>query len=65
VLIDHYEDDWSRLWWVRLRGRARVVEHDKRALELLTAKYAQYRDQPPSGPVIIVAVEERIEWRPL
>jgi len=35
VVIDHYEDDWTRLWWVRLAGRARVVESDPRGLELL------------------------------
>src|SRR5438874_10103838 len=42
VLIDHYEEDWSRLWWVRLRGRARVTELHARGLELLQAKYEQY-----------------------
>ena len=62
VVIDHYDDDWSRLWWVRLRGRARVVEADERALELLTAKYPQYREQPPQGPFIVVQVDERSEW---
>ena len=61
VLIDHYEDDWSRLWWVRLRGTARVVE-DPRAVELLAAKYPQYAERPPAGPVIAVAIEERSEW---
>jgi len=61
VLIDHYEDDWSRLWWVRLRGRARIVE-DRRAVELLAAKYPQYRDRPPAGPVIAIEIEERSEW---
>jgi PPOX class probable F420-dependent enzyme len=61
VLIDHYDEDWSRLWWVRLRGVARIVE-DPHAVELLAAKYPQYRRQPPTGPVIVVAVEERSEW---
>ena len=61
VLIDHYEDDWSRLWWVRLRGVARIGE-DPRAVELLAAKYPQYRQQRPTGPVIAVTVEERGEW---
>jgi PPOX class probable F420-dependent enzyme len=61
VLIDHYDEDWSRLWWVRLRGTARVID-DPHALELLVRKYAQYRAQPPAGPVIAVAIEERIEW---
>jgi PPOX class probable F420-dependent enzyme len=62
VLIDQYEEDWSRLWWVRLRGRAQVVEHDERALALLTAKYPQYGENPPQGPFIVVEIEKRNEW---
>jgi PPOX class probable F420-dependent enzyme len=62
ILIDHYDDDWSRLWWVRLRGRARVVARDERALELLAAKYPQYREQPPSGPFVVVSIDEQREW---
>jgi PPOX class probable F420-dependent enzyme len=61
VLIDRYDEDWSRLWWVRLRGTARIVD-DPRAVELLTAKYPQYREHPPAGPVIAIAIEERSEW---
>jgi PPOX class probable F420-dependent enzyme len=61
VVIDHYEDDWSKLWWVRLRGTARIVE-DPRAVELLAAKYPQYRAQPPAGPVIAIEIEGRSEW---
>jgi PPOX class probable F420-dependent enzyme len=64
VLIDHYEDDWSKLWWVRLRGTARIVE-DPRAVDLLAAKYPQYRGRRPAGPVIAVEVEERSEWTSL
>jgi PPOX class probable F420-dependent enzyme len=63
ILVDHYDEDWSRLWWVRLRGRARVVEHDERALALLCAKYPQYRRRPPAGPFLVVEVEERRAWR--
>jgi PPOX class probable F420-dependent enzyme len=62
VLIDHYEEDWSRLWWVRLRGTASIAEYDERARELLTAKYEQYRERPPRGPFIIVSVDGRLEW---
>ena len=61
VLIDHYDEDWSRLWWVRLRGTARVTE-DPGAISLLAAKYPQYAERPPAGPVIAVAVEERVDW---
>jgi PPOX class probable F420-dependent enzyme len=65
VLVDHYEDDWRRLWWIRLRGRARVLddgaEHDH-ALELLTEKYPQYRAEPPEGSVLAVDVTDVREW---
>lgn len=64
VIVDHYEEDWSRLWWVRVRGPARVEEpggpEHMRAVALLAAKYEQYRRRPPEGPVIAV---EAVEWR--
>jgi PPOX class probable F420-dependent enzyme len=65
ILVDHYEDDWSRLWWMRLRGRARVLdegEERERALALLREKYAQYLAQPPDGPVLAVDIEEARAW---
>ena len=65
VLVDHYEDDWSRLWWIRLRGRARVLdegEERERALELLAEKYPQYRREPPEGPVLAVDVTDVRTW---
>jgi PPOX class probable F420-dependent enzyme len=65
LLVDHYQEDWSKLWWVRLRGVARVLaegpEHD-RALALLAAKYEQYRADPPTGPVVAVAISEWRSW---
>jgi PPOX class probable F420-dependent enzyme len=73
VLVDHYDDDWTRLWWVRADGDARVLAEDEvtrgderaayeRAVELLTAKYAQYRDAPPRGAVIEIAVRTWRGW---
>jgi PPOX class probable F420-dependent enzyme len=65
ILVDHYEDDWSRLWWIRLRGRARVLDHGEErdhALELLQEKYPQYRAEPPDGPVLAIDVTETREW---
>jgi PPOX class probable F420-dependent enzyme len=65
VLIDHYEEDWNRLWWIRLRGRARVLEAGKErehALALLQEKYPQYRDEPPDGPVLAIDVVDIREW---
>lgn len=65
VIVDHYEEDWTRLWWVRMDGSARVLasgaERD-RALALLGSKYEQYRAQPPTGPVIAVDVERWRGW---
>jgi PPOX class probable F420-dependent enzyme, Rv0121 family len=65
LVVDHYEDDWSQLWWVRLDGSARVVEEGpewERGLDLLVAKYPQYRERRPTGPVIVIAVERRHAW---
>lgn len=65
VLVDHYEDDWSRLWWVRLRGQARVIEEGperERALALLREKYEQYREEPPEGAVIAISLDEWRNW---
>jgi PPOX class probable F420-dependent enzyme len=67
ILVDHYEDEWDRLWWIRLRGRARVLdegEEKDRALALLAAKYEQYREEPPDGPVLAVDIAEVRLWEP-
>ena len=65
LLIDEYDDDWSRLWWVRLDGQARLVDDTaeaERAIRSLCDKYSQYRDQPPSGPVLALDVERWVGW---
>jgi PPOX class probable F420-dependent enzyme len=65
VLVDHYEEDWSRLWWVRLRGRGRVVERGREfelALRLLAERYDQYRQRPPPGPVLAIEIDEWRGW---
>ena len=63
LVVDHYEEDWTKLWWVRIDGIARIVESGSDrdvALESLAAKYAQYQRDPPPGPVI--AIDTRT-WR--
>jgi PPOX class probable F420-dependent enzyme len=65
VLVDHYEDDWSRLWWVRLRGSARVLDEGDEAhhaIGLLSEKYEQYVEQPPRPPVLAVDIREWRGW---
>jgi PPOX class probable F420-dependent enzyme len=64
LLVHHYDDDWSTLWWVRATGLATVLEGDDRdhALFLLAAKYPQYRSDPPPGAVIAVEVRDWQAW---
>lgn len=65
VLVDHYEDDWPRVWWVRLRGTGRVLEDGperERGLRLLAEKYPQYRTMPPQGAVIALDISAWRGW---
>jgi PPOX class probable F420-dependent enzyme len=64
LLVDHYEDDWAELWWVRADGEARVIGNEL-AYELVDAlvdKYEQYREHRPSGPVIAIQVSRWSGW---
>ncbi len=65
VLADHYDDDWSQLWWVRVDGDAREVgpgdERDS-AVAGLRAKYPQYRDHKLEDAVLAVDVSVWTGW---
>jgi PPOX class probable F420-dependent enzyme len=65
ILVDHYEEDWRRLWWVRADGTARIVgdaAEAARAIALLTARYSQYRRDQPTGPVVAVKITKLTGW---
>lgn len=65
LLVDEYDDDWSRLWWVRADGLARVLDDVgamQPALDLLTERYEQYRRLRPEGPVIEVTIMHWTGW---
>ena len=65
VLVHHYEHDWNRLWWVRIDGTARVLDagdDSERAFELLRDRYLQYRDRPPDGPAVAIAIDRISGW---
>src|SRR5207247_7029208 len=67
VLVDHYEDDWTRLWWVRVDGTARVLSGGPdidRAIDLLVRKYDQYRTARPQGPVTAISINRISGWSP-
>lgn len=65
MLVHHYDDDWSQLWWVRVDGLAKVHERGEemaRAYGLLRAKYAQYHRVQLAGPVVAIAVTRWAHW---
>ena len=65
VLVDHYEDDWTRLWWVRADGAARVLEDQadrQEPVRMLQDKYGQYQANTPDGPVIEITVTRWTGW---
>lgn len=65
LLVDRYDEDWERLWWVRADGRARIVGEGpefERAVALLLKRYPQERERPPGGPVLAVEVERWRYW---
>jgi PPOX class probable F420-dependent enzyme len=62
LLVDRYDDDWSRLEWVELRGPV-SIEPIGPALEALAAKYPQYVDERPQGPLLRLVPERCACWR--
>jgi PPOX class probable F420-dependent enzyme len=65
IVVDHYADDWSALWWVRVDGTAAVHgggELRERALGALVAKYPPYAQVPPSGPVLVITPTRWAGW---
>ncbi len=67
LLVDHYEADWRRLWWVRADGTARVVQagpERDRAIELLRRKYAAYRQGDPwFGVAVVIEIGRWVGWQ--
>ncbi len=65
LLVDHYDEDWATLWWVRVRGSGRSVTDEEergRAVALLRAKYPQYATHALDGPVLAIDVESWRSW---
>jgi PPOX class probable F420-dependent enzyme len=65
IEVNSYEEDWRRLWWVRASGTGREVSApDERAagLTALCAKYAQYAERPPAGPVVVLEIDRVVGW---
>jgi PPOX class probable F420-dependent enzyme len=65
LTVDRYDDDWRELAWVQVLGRVEIldVERSPGAVEALAAKYPQYRDKPPPGPLLKLIPERALSWR--
>lgn len=67
LLVDHYEEDWTLLWYVLVRGEAELVSapaERKRALQSLRAKYPQYHGEmlQEDAPVLRITPERITAW---
>lgn len=74
LLVDHYEADWSRLWYLLITGAAELLGEDgededkegqerEEAIGLLRQKYPQYRDMDIDGnPVIRITPQRVVSW---
>jgi PPOX class probable F420-dependent enzyme len=62
VLADHYDEDWSTLWWVRADGVARILAESPAGLAALQDRYPQYRATPPPGPFLEITVDRWSAW---
>jgi PPOX class probable F420-dependent enzyme len=65
LLVHHYADDWTSLWWVRADGQAVVLDEPAAMaapIDHLVAKYPQYQAIRPAGPVIEVTVTHWTGW---
>jgi PPOX class probable F420-dependent enzyme len=65
LTVDRYDEDWSRLAWVQLVGETRILElagHED-ALDALAARYPQYRERAPRGPLLCLTPDRIVHWR--
>ena len=69
LTVDRYDEDWSRLCWVIVEGRADVLTEGAEragAVDLLVSKYAQYRAMGldrDSATVIRISAERTLFWK--
>jgi PPOX class probable F420-dependent enzyme len=65
LLVDVYDDDWSRLAWVQLVGRVDVLAIDDgpEGMAALAAKYEPYAERTPPGPLLRLTVQRALHWR--
>ena len=65
LLVDRYDDDWSRLAWVQLLGRVEILQiaSEPGAAAALAERYPAYAARTPPGPLLKLTVERTLHWR--
>jgi len=62
LLVDEYDDDWSRLWWVRVHGQGVETAPTAEMVDLLAERYPQYRLGGSVTAVVVVSPSEITGW---
>lgn len=65
LMSDHYSEDWTALWWVRVDGEASIHVGDQiweESAAALRAKYGQYAENSPRGPALVISVDRVTSW---
>jgi len=66
LVVDHYDEDWGRLWYILLTGQAELLldgEERSEAIKILRHKYRQYREMPiDPNPVIKISPTRVVSW---
>lgn len=63
LTVDRYDEDWSRLAWVQAIGEVSILDRAPEALAALAERYPQYRERPPTGPILELAPDRLVWWR--
>jgi PPOX class probable F420-dependent enzyme len=65
LTVDRYSDKWEELAWVQVLGRVAIVEVAEGAagMKALSAKYEQYREEAPPGPLLALEPLRYLWWR--
>jgi PPOX class probable F420-dependent enzyme len=65
LTVDRYSDDWEELAWVQVLGRVSIVELEdgRPGLQALSAKYQQYEEEAPPGPLLALDPQRYLSWR--
>lgn len=65
LTVDRYDEDWTRLAWVQIVGQTRILDVSGHAdaLAALAARYPQYRERPPRGPLLCLSPDQIVHWR--